>query len=188
MHITGFLLAITALAAILPAQDPTVWMIDGAKSEARFTVTKLGFADVTGVFRESEGEIHYDPGRPEASRVWWRVRVASVVTDAANRDATLQDPEYFDARRHPFLHFESRSVRRRDDGRLEVAGQLTMRGVTHPLVTVVRYLPDAPQPRFETDFTVDRYDFGIVGGRVLGRAIGRTVRVRLVAVLTPAAH
>jgi len=40
-----------------------------------------------------------------------------------------------------------------------------------------------PVPRFETDFTVDRYDFGITGGTFFGRLIGRTVRVHLVAVV-----
>lgn len=161
--------------------DPITWSIDASRSEARFTVTKLGFENVTGVFRESEGEIRYDPDRPQESSVNWRVRVASVVTDATNRDRALQGREYFDAQRHPYLEFTSRAVRRLEDGRLEVSGQLTMRGVTRPLVTVVRHVPTGVHPTFETAFEVDRYDFGIAGGTVMGRLIGRTVRVRLVA-------
>jgi polyisoprenoid-binding protein YceI len=161
------------------------WSIDPAHSDVRFTVTKLGFHDVTGVFRESEGEIHYDPDRPEASSVQWRVRVASVLTDAPDRDSSLQQREYFDAARHPFLEFSSQTVRRVDEGRLEVSGRITMRGVTRPIAFVVRCASGGPLPRFETDFTVDRYDFGIAGGTVMGRLIGRTVRVHLAAALGP---
>jgi polyisoprenoid-binding protein YceI len=161
--------------------EPIAWSIDASRSDARFTVTKLGFENVTGVFRESEGEILYDPDRPQDSSVTWRVRVASVVTDATNRARALQGREYFDAERHPYLEFTSRAVRRLEDGRLEVSGQLTMRGVTRPLVIVVRHTLTGAQPTFETAFEVDRYDFGIAGGSVMGRLIGRTVRVRLVA-------
>ncbi len=181
---------VTAAAPIDRSHDVAraqsgAWIIDASRSEARFIVTKFGFADVTGVFRQSEGEIQYDADHPETSRVQWRIRVASVRTDASDRDSALQRPEYFDAVRHPYLEFASRSVRRLDDGRLEVSGLLTMRGVTRPLVTLVRHLPAGAYPSFETAFEVDRYDFGIVGGSVMRRLIGRTVRVRLVAVVNP---
>ncbi|HXT68868.1 MAG TPA: YceI family protein [Vicinamibacterales bacterium] len=175
-----------ARAAGPRAQSGLDWQIDPARSEVRFTVTKLGFSDVTGLFHDSEGSIYYDEDRPEVSRVQWRVRVASVKTDASTRDSTLQQPEYFDAAHHPYLEFASRSVRELNDGRLEVAGQITMRGVTRPLTLAVR-IQTGSAPRFETDFTVDRYDFGITGGSVMGRLIGRTVRVHLVAAVRPRA-
>lgn len=182
--VAGLLAAVVQIPVIHAAGDTVApartWAIDPSRSEVRFTVTKLGFEDVTGVFREFDGEIQYDPDRPEASRVRWRVRVASVLTDASNRDSTLQQREYFDAARHPYLEFSSQAVRRIDAGRFEVSGPITMRGVTRPITFVVRCMPGDP-PRFETDFTVDRYDFGIAGGTVMGRLIGRAVRVRLVA-------
>lgn len=167
------------------AEFDGAWTIDPTRSEVRFTVTKLGFEDVTGVFRESEGEIQYDADRPEASRVNWRVRVASVLTDASNRDKALQQPEYFDAPRCPYLEFASQSVRRLDAGRFEVSGPITIRGVSRPITFTVRSVPGDPLPRFETDFTVDRYDFGITGGTIMGRLIGRTVRVHLMAGVRP---
>jgi polyisoprenoid-binding protein YceI len=182
--VAGMLAAVVPTPAVRAADDtvglPRTWSIDPSRSEVRFTVTKLGFENVTGVFREFDGEIQYDPDRPEASRVRWRVRVASVLTDASNRDSALQQREYFDAARYPYLEFSSQAVRRIDAGRLEVSGPITMRGVTQPITFVVRCMPGDP-PRFEADFTVDRYDFGIAGGTVMGRLIGRTVRVRLVA-------
>lgn len=195
MQFTSLVLtsALVAFTAAVPAARssgttvaaPTTWTIDGARSDVRFTVTKLGFEDVTGIFHESEGSIHYDPDHPERSRIEWRIRVASVTTEAANRDKTLQAPEYFDAARYPYLTFASRSVRGLPGGRLEITGDLTMRGVTRPLVTTVRHVTSGPPPTFETAFEIDRYDFGIAGGRVMGRLIGRTARIRLVAAVVP---
>jgi len=188
--LTSALVAFTATVSAAQAIDTGVdqrtrWTIDGSKSDVRFTVTKLGFEDVTGIFHESEGTIEYDADHPERSRIEWQIKVASVTTDATTRDRTLQAPEYFDAARHPNLSFVSQTVRPLTGGRLEVSGQITMRGVTRPLVTTVRVLTGGPSPRFETAFEVNRYDFGIAGGSVMGRLIGRTVRVRLVAAVVP---
>lgn len=156
-----------------------VHQIDRDRSVVQFTVTKLGFADVVGTFRESDGEIRWNPADPAASAIRWRVAVASVVTDARNRDESIQGREYFDARNHPHMTFESTAVRAREDGRLEVDGRLTIRGVTRQQTAIVRHNGNAAAPVFETDFTIDRYDFGIAGGTVMGRLIGRAVRIHL---------
>jgi polyisoprenoid-binding protein YceI len=177
-------LLIAALcAAILPAAGPPpVYDIDPARSTVQFTITKFGFADVVGVFLDSTGEIRWQPSQPDASGVHWRVRVASVRTDASNRDASLQAREYFDASNHPYLVFESTRARPLDDASIEVSGTLTLRGVARPLTVVVRRSGSPAAPVFEADFVVDRYEFGIVGGRVLGPLIGRSARVHLRAV------
>lgn len=161
-----------------PAQDRAL-VIDPVHSVAQFTVTKLGFTDVTGRFMQMDGRIRWNPDTPETAHVRWRVEVASVKTDAVNRDRTLEAPEYFDAARHPWLTFDSTHVRRMDPRRLEVIGDLTMRGVTRSVTVIVRHSGTAAAPIFETSFDVDRYDYGIVGGRVMSRLIGRVVRIQL---------
>ena len=156
-----------------------VFQIDPAGSIAQFTVTKLGFSDVVGRFEQSSGEVRWHAPEPEAGFVRWRVKVASVSTGSRDRDSALQGAEYFDAARHPELIFESTRVRAASPGVLEVTGRLTMRGVTRGQTIMVRHSGSAARPIFETDFNVDRYDFGIVGGRVMSRLIGRMVRIHL---------
>lgn len=183
-----FVLLSLALAALpfVPASSHVVsegapagtWRIDPGRSMVEFTVTKLGFADVPGRFTDFGGTVRYDPARPGNSSVEWRVRVASVATDAANRDRTLQAPEYFDARRHPELAFRSVRARSLGDGRLEVDGDLTIKGITRPQ----RIVATPVDGGFQTTFELDRFDFEIVGGTVMRRLIGRTVRVRLTAI------
>jgi len=153
------------------------WQLDAARSVVQFTVTKLGFEDVTGKFLEFSGSVRYDAENPAESSVQWNVKIASVKTDARNRDRALQSVEYFDAARYPEMTFRSERVRALGNGRLQVDGPITIRGQSRPLSIVA----EPVEGGFESRFELNRYDFGIVGGTMMGRLIGQTVRVRLVA-------
>ncbi len=177
--ILAMALAVTAVQIGSARGEPGMLRIDPARSVAQFTVTKLGFSNVTGRFTEVAGEVRWNASDPASGSVRMRARVASVLTDASNRDRTLQAPEYFDARNHPDLIFESTRVVRADADTLRVTGNLTMRGHTRPVTLTVRHSGTASAPVFEASFDVDRYDYGIVGGRVMSRLIGRSVRIDL---------
>lgn len=185
LWLAGVALLGQTVAGAAAREAPATFLIDPQRSVVQFTVTRVGMTDVTGTFRESAGEIRWDPSAPEASSIWWRIKVASVLTDEPNRDSTLQNREYFDSERHPELIFESTHVRATGPGVLYVRGRLTLRGHTRPITVAVRHSGTATAPVFETDFEINRYDFGIVGGRVVGRLIGRAARIHLRAVGAP---
>jgi polyisoprenoid-binding protein YceI len=171
--------------------DDVTWRIDPAHSQVIFTVTKWGFVEVEGRFFDFGGTVAYDEVHPERSQVDWHVKVASVRTGADNRDKALQDVEYFDAARYPEMRFVSDTVRAISPGVVEVAGRLTIRGVTRPLVVRAAVLGRQTVPGegrfelFQTEFTLNRYDFGVVGGSILGPAISKDVRVRLTLAAQP---
>ena len=113
-----------------------------------------------------------------------RVDSISVVEPAAMR-AHLLAPDFFDAERHPEITFRSTAVRLADDGRAEVDGELTIRGVTRPVSASGQY--SSPRPasygevaglQLKTSF--DRREFGfdwqmeLPGG---GDAVGWDVQV-----------
>jgi polyisoprenoid-binding protein YceI len=164
------------------------WPLDHAHSRVTFSVTKWGFAEVEGRFRDFSGAIAYNPVRPEFSHVDWTVRVASVDTGETKRDQSLLASDYFDATRYPEIRFTSESVRKAGASLLDVDGRLTLRGVTRPLTIRVAYAGRTTVPqegtfdRFTTTFTVNRYDFGIRGGSLLGPAISPDVKITLTAV------
>ncbi|HEY0874283.1 MAG TPA: YceI family protein [Vicinamibacterales bacterium] len=186
LPLLAVIVALAPALTFVPAPsrlDPHVppagtWQLDPQRSVVEFTVTKLGFADVTGRFLDFAGTVRYDAVQPEHSSVEWIVKVASVRTDAANRDRSLQAPEYFDAARHPELSFRSTRVSALDAGRLQVEGAITIRGTRRPLTLIATPIAGG----FETRFELDRYDFGVVGGRVMSRLVGRTVRIHLRAI------
>jgi polyisoprenoid-binding protein YceI len=120
-----------------------------------------------------------------------RVDSISVVEPAAMR-ASVLGPEFFDAARHPEITFRSTAVRLADDGRAEVEGELTIRGVTCPLTARGHYA--APRPSsygevagLQLRTTFDRREFGfhwqmeLPGG---GDAVGWDVDVDIDLLLT----
>jgi polyisoprenoid-binding protein YceI len=84
----------------------------------------------------------------------------SVVQPPAMRKSVL-GPEFFDAERHPELLFRSTAIRLADDGRAEVDGELTMRGVTRPVTASGHYA--APR----------QSSFGVIAGLQLQASIDR---------------
>lgn len=184
------MLATLLLACLLQAPSahtPADWPIDKAHSRVTFTVTKWGFAEVEGRFYDFGGAIAFDEGHPDLSHVDWRVKIASVETGAPNRNKALQGADYFDAARFPEMRFISARVRSIGNDRFEVDGQMTIRGTTRPLTVTISYggthtVPgEGTYALFQTEFSIDRYDYGVVGGSILGPAISREVRVKLIA-------
>jgi polyisoprenoid-binding protein YceI len=93
-----------------------------------------------------------------------RVDSISVVEPAVLREHLL-GPEFFDAERHPEMTFRSTAVRLTDDGRAEVDGDLTIRGITRPVTAVGQHA--APRAAsfgevagLELYATIDRREFG----------------------------
>jgi polyisoprenoid-binding protein YceI len=170
------------LATFAGAAQPAAGSLDPARSEVRFTVTKLGFSDVTGVFRVFNADVDYDATQPQNSSVRWRVDIGSVDTGERDRDRALQSPDYFNAVRYPQMSFESRAVRRTGVDALEVTGDLTIRDITRRITVPVNTAIQHGRRTFVTDFTLDRHEYGVRGGSVMQRLIGRTVRIHLVAV------
>jgi polyisoprenoid-binding protein YceI len=93
-----------------------------------------------------------------------RVDSISVIEPAAMR-ASVLGPDFFDAERHPEIAFRSTTVRLADDGRAEVDGELTIRGVTRLLAASGHYAPprlsafgEVAGLQLQTSF--DRREFG----------------------------
>jgi polyisoprenoid-binding protein YceI len=63
------------------------------------------------------------------------------VAEPAPMRASVLGPEFFDAERHPEITFRSTAIRLTDDGRAEVDGELTIRGITRPLTATGHYAP-----------------------------------------------
>jgi polyisoprenoid-binding protein YceI len=93
-----------------------------------------------------------------------RVDSISVVEPEAMR-ASLLGPEFFDAENHPEVAFRSTEIRLADDGRADVDGELTMKGIARPVSATGRFSPPRQAPfgeiaGLQLSATIDRRDFG----------------------------
>jgi polyisoprenoid-binding protein YceI len=167
-------------------QIPTgTWKLDPVHSSVGFGVSYSGVGTFRGTFEDFDANLV--DGRLEGI-----AKVASVKVDDENLAGHLQSPDFFDAEQHPQLRFVSNTIER-DGGRVSIQGDLTLRGVTHPVEitgTVTGPLENAyGQQRigFDLETTVSRHDYGITwnmelpgGGQALGDDVVITANLALV--------
>jgi len=112
------------------------WQIDASHSSVGFSVRHMMITNVKGVFDKFEGEISYEPTRPEATSVSASIDVASISTREEKRDAHLRSADFFDAEQFPKITFQSRRTNRRGSS-LEVVGDLTIHGTSREVTLTV---------------------------------------------------
>lgn len=169
-----------AFTAALPAAD--TYRIDPVHSAVTFRVRYL-VGKVAGSFGTFSGTLVFDPARPAEASVEARIEVASVNTQNAGRDEHLRKADFFDAARFPAMTFKSTRARETAKGRLEVTGDLTMRGTTRPVVLSVAVLGSMLNPRtqamsagFSASTRLNRADYGMSYGTPM---VGEEVEIEL---------
>lgn len=179
------LIAASVLAAgLLGAQQE--WAIDTAHSAAQFSVRHLMVSTVRGHFGKLTGTVVFDPARPATARVKAEVDVATIDTREPKRDAHLKSADFFDVQKYPKMTFESTRVEPKGEGKFELHGNLTIRGVTKPVVFHVEGLTGAVRERgvermgATATAKINRKDFGMTYNRVIeagGLAVGDEVSI-----------
>ncbi|HEU4882044.1 MAG TPA: YceI family protein [Longimicrobium sp.] len=177
-----------------PGTAPVRWQIDPAHSELTFRIRHL-VSRVNGSFNTWSGTIVADPASLGGGSVSVDIQTASIDTNNERRDTHLKSADFFDVANHPTITFRSTRVETRGQ-ELRVHGNLTIRGVTRPVVLEGRMLEvggAAGRRRigFEAETRINRMDYGVAwnraaegGGAVLGDEV--TISIAIEAVEQPA--
>ena len=179
----GLLLALLAAGA---QADAKTYAIDKGHSEVGFQIRHM-VGKVRGRFTDFGGKIEGDLAKPETAKVEFAIKTASINTDNEKRDGHLRNPDFFDAEKYPEITFKSDKVVAKSKEDFDVHGQLTMHGVTKPVVLPVKLLGVGKGRRgellgLEINTTLNRKDYGIVWNRVLdtgGLSLGEDVAVNI---------
>jgi polyisoprenoid-binding protein YceI len=148
------------------------WTVDPAHSNVEFSVKHLGIATVRGAFNEFEGS--FEVGDDGEARARGTVQTASIDTNEDKRDAHLRSEDFFHAEVHPELTFESTEIRPLDEDSFLIHGDLTMRGVTKPIVLQAELQGSEIDPwgnervALEASGQLNRGDWGLTYNQVLG--------------------
>jgi polyisoprenoid-binding protein YceI len=178
----------TNMIAVQTQTQTSTWKIDKAHSVAEFKVKHMMISNVKGQFSGVDGELVLNDEDITESRVEAFIDAASITTREAQRDAHLRSADFFDVEKFPTLFFKSTRVSG-GNGELEVAGDLTIHGVTRPIVFKVEG-PTAPakdpwgNSRIGLSATtkINRKDFGLTWNAVLetgGILVGDEVTITL---------
>ncbi len=143
------------------------FQIDKAHSGIDFTVRHMMISKVRGRFDSFDGTINLDPASPEKTTVDVTIDAASISTRDAQRDGHLKSADFLDVENHPSLHFVSTRVERTGDSTAKLHGDLTIRGVTKPVVLDVEYAGSSKSPwgttnyGFEATTKINRKDWDL---------------------------
>ncbi|MFE9797218.1 YceI family protein [Streptomyces goshikiensis] len=109
------------------------YVIDPSHSSVGFTVRHAMVTNVRGSFADHEGTLHLDGSDPSRSTASIDVRITSVDTGIADRDAHLRGGDFFDAEAFPLMSFRSTRADQLGGDTYRITGDLTIKGVTRPL-------------------------------------------------------
>lgn len=191
----NLLIAAAAIGLVVSASSvfAETWDIDPAHSEIGFKVRHMMVSNVRGSFHEVRGALEFDEADITRSSIDVTIVTASIDTGVEKRDKHLRSPDFFDVEKYPALTFRSKNVQVISDGVFEVAGDLTIHGVTREVVLDVEGLThQAKDPRGNTVMgatattKINRKDYGLTwnkaletGGVLVGDEISITLEVEL---------
>ena len=168
----------------LPAAG--TWSIDVSHSSVNFKVKHLGLAKTRGRFARFDGTVEVGDD-PRDTRIEVTIDADSIDTHDAKRDEHLRSADFLDVANHPQLIFRSTRVDGRDD-EWKLEGELTIAGITRPVVLDVTYEGVASDPwggtraGFTASAQVNREDWGLSWNAALeagGFLVGKTVTIDL---------
>ncbi|WLG96215.1 YceI family protein [Pseudomonas sp. Z1-14] len=139
---------------------------EGQHAFVDFKISHLGYSYITGTFKDIDGKFSFDAAKPEASKIEFNVNTASVFTNHAERDKHIASADFLNASKFGKATFVSTSVKSTGANTADVTGDLTLLGVTKPVVVKATFLGEGKDPwggyraGFEGTTTIKRSDFG----------------------------
>jgi len=153
----------------------STWFFEPGHTAVEFVARHMMVTWVRGHFKNVPGSLEFDENRPERMKVDVTIKADSLWTGEPNRDRHLRSADFFDVEHYPNIEFHSNAVKVIGERDYAVTGDLTIRGVTKPVMLNVAYLGqwDTPWwvdgvnkgPKRRAGFLattrINRHDFGV---------------------------
>jgi polyisoprenoid-binding protein YceI len=159
------------------------WFFEPGHTAAEFCARHMMVTCVRGHFKNVHGTLEFDPANPRATSVEVTIDARGLWSGEPDRDAHLRSADFLDVENHPTITFRGKGVEvvGENDGKLR--GDLTIRGVTRPVILDVRYLGQWKTPWWENGVDkgpktragflattrINRKDFGVNWNSALDR-------------------
>ena len=177
------------------------WVFEPGHSAAEFSARHMMVTWVRGHFINVQGTLEYDSSDPARSSAHAIINAAEICTGDPERDAHLRSADFLDVENHPHITFTSTGVELIGENDYAVSGNLTLRGVTCPVVLDVQYLGQWQTPWWEGEVNkgpkaragfvastkINRHNFGVSwnatlekGGVVVGHEVFITIDIEAI--------
>ena len=143
------------------------YTVDTDHTQIAWGINHLGFNVYYGIFGGTTGTLTLDPAKPASASVSLTIPIEQVTTTSEKLNAHLKTADFFDTTKFPTATFKSTGVVV-DGLRAKITGDLTLKGITKPVVLDARFTGAGPNPMskietvgFEARATIKRSDYGI---------------------------
>lgn len=142
---------------------------EGQHAFVEWKISHLGYSFIYGTFKDWDGKFSFDAAKPEASKIEVELKTASVFSNHAERDKHIASKDFLDVAQYPQAKFVSTSVKSTGEKTADVTGDLTLHGVTKPVVIKATFNGEGKDPwggyraGFNGTTTLQLNDFGIKG-------------------------
>lgn len=169
------------------------WKIDPVHTRASFTIKHMMMSNVRGDFTKVSGRVNYGGKSVANAEVTAVIDAASINTNEQQRDQHIRSQEFLDVNKYPNMTFKSKKIEVDTNG-FKILGDLTVHGVTKPVILSAEPLPPPIKDPFgflrtgtEARTTINRKDFNISynqlmdnGGALVGDNVDIVIDVELV--------
>jgi polyisoprenoid-binding protein YceI len=139
------------------------WTVVPETSSVGFVGTQQG-TKFNGRFTTFTAVVNLDPADPTKGSIAGTVQLDSVNTRDHDRDASLLDKDWFNAKEFPQAKFESQKIEKAADGSYVANGQLTLKGQTKPIAMKFTLTGSGAAAQFAGSFSINRFDFNVGEG------------------------
>jgi polyisoprenoid-binding protein YceI len=142
-----------------------VWQADPYHTQVAFSAKHLGMMTVRGLFHEVSVTGTIDPYAPEKTAIEVTVQIASIRTHHQQRDKDILSSNFLGAETYPTMTFKSTKVEHGAGDNYTLTGDLTIKGVTHPVTFNMTMLGEFSDPHMGHRFgysgegKINRKDF-----------------------------
>ena len=147
------------LGAGTAAQAANTYTFDKGHTKILFFWNHLGLSNQSARFDDFDGQLVFDPEKPETSKIDVTIKTASVDSDVPALDDHLKSADFFNAEKHPEITFVSKAVRKTGTDTGQVDGDLTINGMTKPVTLDVtfNFMGEHPLSAFNENYKGAQY-------------------------------
>jgi polyisoprenoid-binding protein YceI len=171
------------------------WNVDAAHSTLGFSVKHMMVSKVRGNFGEFDAHVEANETDLTGANIQFNIKVPSINTNSADRDNHLRSADFFDAETYPEIKFVANNITKKGDDKYDIAGDMTIKDVTKPVVFEAEYEGKGTNPwgqevvGFTAETKINRKDFGLTWNQALetgGVLVGEDVKLSLEIQANPA--
>lgn len=157
-------------AAVSVQAAPVTYKLDPAHTMVLFSWNHFGYSNPTANLGLGEGTLVFDEQHPANSSVEVKLPLDLLDTHVPALDEHLKKADFLDAAQYPVVTFKSTAVQALGANKFKVSGNLTVHGVTKPVVLAATLnkigphpMTKAPSVGFDATASIKRSEFGVAG-------------------------